>query len=270
MGIFYIIAGILLLSIAMLWLGLRIQPRPFTAYPEPSQEFSTIPLPDGLPEPVERFYRQVYGVDLPLIDSAVISGHARVRFGPIAFPGRFRFTYSVRRGYRHYIETTFFGIPIMKVNEWFLDGKSRLELPFGLVEGEPKVDQAANLGLWAEFIWLPSVWVTDPRAQWKGVDEYTAALFVPFEGILQSFIIRFDPDTGLLRLIESMRYRDPDSQQKTLWINEAIAWKIFNNDINIPDGAITWFDQGRPWAIFRVGELIYNTDVDEYIQKKGV
>ena len=37
-----------------------------------------------------------------------------------------------------------FGIPAMKVNEWYLDGHSRLELPFGVVENEPKVDMAAN------------------------------------------------------------------------------------------------------------------------------
>jgi hypothetical protein len=33
-----------------------------------------MPLPDGLPAPVERFYRQVYGDDVPRIESAVITG----------------------------------------------------------------------------------------------------------------------------------------------------------------------------------------------------
>ena len=43
----------------------------------------------------------------------------------------------------------------MVVNETYLDGKSRLELPFGVIEDEPKADQAANLGLWGESAWLP-------------------------------------------------------------------------------------------------------------------
>jgi hypothetical protein len=44
------------------------------------------------------------------------------------------------------------GIPAITVNEHYLDGHSRLELPFGTVENEPKIDMAANLGLWAESI----------------------------------------------------------------------------------------------------------------------
>lgn len=269
MTIMYIIVGILLFIIAILWLGLHIQPKHFPPYPGHTQILRTIPVPDGLPAPVDRFYRQVYGDHVPLIVSAVISGRARIRFGPIIFPGRFRFTYSVKHGYRHYIETTFFGLPLMKVNEHFLDGKSRLELPFEVVEGEPKVDQAANLGLWAEFIWLPSVWVTDPRAHWESIDDETASLFVPFTDTQQSFIIRFDPNTNLLRYLESMRYKDAESKEKTLWINEADGWKTFDDDIYIPDGAITWFDQGTPWAIFSVGEVVYNVEIDEYIKAKG-
>ncbi|MGH8246898.1 MAG: DUF6544 family protein, partial [Gammaproteobacteria bacterium] len=89
----------------------------------------TIPVPKDLPVPVERFYRKIHGENLPLIESAVISGRAEMRIGRITFPGRFRFTHDAGHGYRHYIEATFFGLPLMKVNEHYLDGKSRMELP---------------------------------------------------------------------------------------------------------------------------------------------
>jgi hypothetical protein len=53
-----------------------------------------------------------------------------ISFGLLAFgvslPGRFRFIHDAGKDYRHYIEVTLFGFPIMKVNEFYLDGKSRL------------------------------------------------------------------------------------------------------------------------------------------------
>ena len=109
----------------------------------------------------------------------MISGQGRLRVMGITFPARFRFTHIAGKNYRHYIETTFFGLPVMKVNEHYLDGRSRLELPFGVSEG-PKVDQGANLALWTEAVWMPAVWVTDPRVRWEAVDEYSAVLVVPF------------------------------------------------------------------------------------------
>jgi len=90
---------------------------------------------------VERFYRRIYGERVPVITSTVITGRAKMRSGPFTFPGRFRFTYDAGRGYRHYIEATFFGLPPMKVNETYLDGKDRMELPLGTTENEPTVDR---------------------------------------------------------------------------------------------------------------------------------
>ncbi len=40
-------------------------------------------------------------------------------------------------GYRHYIEATVFGYPVMKVNEYYFDGKARMELP----EGRRRLEQ---------------------------------------------------------------------------------------------------------------------------------
>ncbi|MGI6317997.1 MAG: hypothetical protein ACOX1J_04595 [Dethiobacteria bacterium] len=46
-----------------------------------------------MPPPVERFYSRIYGDDVPVITSAVITGRVNMRpVGGITFPGRFRFT----------------------------------------------------------------------------------------------------------------------------------------------------------------------------------
>ena len=44
---------------------------------------------------------------------------------------------------------------------------------------DQNTNQCANLALWAEGGWFPSIWLTDPRVCWWKVDENTALLHVP-------------------------------------------------------------------------------------------
>lgn len=265
--IFYTIltfAALILLG----WLGLKIQPKPFPEFTSASSMVETIPLPSGLPVAVEKFYRQVYGDQIPVIESAIISGRATMRVNGITFPARFRFTHIAGQGYRHYIEATIFGIPIMKVNEHYLDGKGRLDLPFGVFEGD-QVDMSANLGLWAETMWFPALFVTDTRVRWEAVDSETAILVVPFNENEQRFIVRFDPESGLLQIMESMRFRDAEGSSKILWLNEALQWDSLGGSQLPTIGAATWFDEGTPWAVFTVEEIVFNADVATYIRATG-
>ena len=79
MRVILIFVGVVVALIALGWLGLQVKPAPFAAYSQPQPKLETVLLPRGLPTPVERFYRKVYGENIPVIKSAVITGRATMR-----------------------------------------------------------------------------------------------------------------------------------------------------------------------------------------------
>ena len=247
--------------------GYASGPNHFQPLVQQTSDLKTVPLPAGLPAPVERYYRELYGDQVPVIESAVITGRATMSpVGGLKLPARFRFVHQVGQDYRHYFELTWFGRKIGAGNEHYLGGKSHLALPMGLSDEGRQVDQAANLSLWAEYVWLPAVFLTDPRVRWEPVDEQTALLIVPFGDQLQHFVARFDPATGRLQMLEAMRYKDSKSTAKTLWLNESRDWATVSGSQIPTTGAVTWFDQGRPWAVFTVEDIDFNVDVQALLR----
>jgi len=265
-----IIIGILAILLFLGWLGLQIKPKPFSAYPEKTPGLKTIPLREGLPAPVERFYKTVYGDEIPVIERVVAKGRATISPFGVKLPARFIFVHNAGNDYRHYIEATWFGMPILKVNEGYLDGKSFFESPMGNIYDDASTNQGANLAVWAEAGWFPSIWITDPRVRWEPVDEKTALLFVPFEDQEENFVMRFNSETGLLDSMEAMRFRDSGPQaKKILWITRNIEGKKIEGTKLDAVGTATWLDQGIPWATFTLEEVNYNVDVSKYIRQKG-
>jgi len=270
------VVDIVLLLILGVVFGLRVQPDPFPAYAAPAGAVEAAPIPAGLPAPVERYYRQTGaksralhgGGQVPLYHSAVFTGRGSLRFMGITMPARLRFTHIAGQGYRHYMETTFYGRPILKVNEHFLDGHSRLELPFGVVENDPGVDGAANQGLWAEMSAYPSAFITDPRVRWEPIDDTNARLIVPFGASEQEFTVRFDSQSGELVHIETLRYRD-EKVGALRWWGDLIRGESFNGEPGPLTFEVTWEDEGTPWLVYQVEDVVFNSDVSDYIRQKG-
>lgn len=247
------------------WLGLRLQPTPLPSLPVSPGPVPTVPLPRGLPPPVERFHRTIHGDRVPVIDSAMISGRGTMRVAGIRFPARFRFCHVTGEAYRHEIELTFFRARIAAVDERFVDGHARLELPCGVSEG-PAVDQGANLALWAEAVWMPSVWITDPRARWEPADANSARLVVPFGDRHETLTVRFDPGTGLLARIDSQRFRALDDATTTGWINRIPAWgRVHHRPVPLR-ATVAWSGEAGPWADLRTEQVTYNADLAAHVR----
>jgi hypothetical protein len=206
-----------------------------------------------------------------VIDTVVIKGRASISPFGFKLPARFLFVHNAGRDYRHYIEATWFGLPIMKVNESYVDGNSHFEIPvIGTLDNDASTSQGANLAVWAEAAWFPSIWVTDPRVRWEPIDDRTALLFVPFDDEEENFVMRFNPETGLLDSMEAMRFRDSgDQAKKILWITRSVEGKKIAGTKLDAIGTATWLDQGKPWAVFTLEEVKYNVDVSGYIRQRG-
>ena len=265
-------AGVLVLVLFVGWLGFQIEPSPFPDYPEAQPaSIETVALPAGLPAPVERFYRKMYGDRIPVVTSAVLTGRARVRpAGPIYLPARYRFTHVAGQDYRHYIEVCWFGTPILRINERYVDGESLAEIPIIGTDSGPKMEWSANQGMWAETWQFPALFLTDPRVRWEPLDAETALLVVPFKETEQSFVVRFDPASGLPTWSETMRYKGSASAEKTLWLTHADAWAELDGVLTNTVGSATWIDDGQPWATFRLEDLRLDVDVDEYVRGRGI
>ena len=243
-----------LLVVLFFVFGLRQQPAPFPSFAGSAEPFETAPLPSGLPKPVERFYRQTYGERIPVYHSAVMSGRGTLRFMGITFPTRLRFSHIAGQDYRHYIEACFYGLPVMKVNEWYRGGHSRLELPFGVVENDPGVDSAANQGLWAESLAFPAVLLTDARIRWEALDATHATLIVPFGDGEQVFTIQFDPQSGELVRFETVRYFDAKVGKRRWWGGlTTTPGRSGGSPIKVMD--VVWEHEGTPWLIIELEEM---------------
>jgi len=249
--------------------GLRVQPAPFPAYTGIPAPVTTRPIPAGLPEPVERFYNAYHGDEVPVYSSAVVDLRGTVRFMGITFPARYRFSHLTGRDYRHYFETTFWGIPVMKVNERYVDGHGRMELPFGVVENDPGIESAANQGLWAETMaFFPAVLLTDERVRWEAVDDTTAKVYVPYGESEQVFTVQFDPQTGLLDQLETLRYRD-EKLGAIRWWCEMIRDENSNGGDSPIRITAAWEDEGTPWLMGEAERTVFNADLSSYIRQTG-
>ncbi len=258
----------LILLIAVGWIGTKVDIQAFDMPDGTSQDLGYIDPPSDLPAPVARFVDVAFGDQIPVVETAILVGTADLRINGLTLPVREKLYYQAGEAYYHYFEVGWFGQPVLTINERFQDGITTLDLPGNFIEDEPNTNAAGNLGLWAESIWFPSIYFTDDRMEWQAVDENTVRLIVPNAADEEIFTITFDPDSGLIDTISTLRYQNPDDTQRTLWTNTIVKWERMNG-VMIPIEAETQWADNKPWAIWHVDEIVYNVDVSKRFAQFG-
>ena len=253
---------------AVTWAGIRVTPPRFESPRWNSRERGSVEIPADLPAPVSRYARAVFDVSMPVVDTAVITGRADLVLGGIASKGRFRFLHQAGYAYQHDIQLTWFGLPLITVDERYQDGQAAMKLPGRRIEDDEKTNLSANLGLWAESVWLPSIWFTDDRTRWVAVDDTTARLVVPDAAAEEQFTITFDAGTDLIKEMRVLRYAGSDDPARHRWTNTTTDWRE-KNGVRIPFVITTAWDDDKPWAVWSVDDVTYNVDVSRRFAGSG-
>lgn len=265
-----IVLGGLVALAGAAWAGLRLAARPFPASSLQSHDLGTQPLPSDLPAPVARFARAIFNGDrMPNVESALLVGRATIRRGRLVLNARFKFSHLTPDNYYHYIQVTWFGLPVMTINERFLDGKGIMDIPGTRVENDPNTDHAANQGFWSEALaWVPSVVFSDRRVRWEAIDDTSARMIVPNGTEEEAFILHFDPQTGLMTEMTTLRYQDPTPAPRLGWANHTLEWGTFNG-VLLPVRAETQWGNDPPWAAWQIEQVLYNVPVTNRLHQFG-
>lgn len=265
-----IIVSVLVLLLAGGWLGLQVKASSFPAV-ESGAAPRLIPIPAGLPAPVERFARTIYGESLPEVQSAMVLGRAQLAPTGMPMPTRFRFYYdAARSSHYHDIQVAWFNLTFMRIHERNLEGHVKLDLSIiGKVDDAPKTNHAGIQGYWSEALaWVPAIALTDPRVRWEAVDDTTARLFLPGLDDVEALTVRFDPATGLLSEVETLRYQSEENPDRWRWFNRILAWDTVNGQ-RVPVRSQTQWREDAPWATWEVEQVVLNVDVAARLAQFG-
>lgn len=261
------VVGLAGLLLVIGWAGLQAAASSFT-FDLKSRDLGTAELPADLPAPVLRHARAVFGGDrVPVVESGVVVGRASIKRSGLTLNARIKISYDAKGDYYHYFQITWFGLPVIAINERYLDGKVIMDIPGQHIENDPHTDSAANQGFWSEaLVWMPSVLFTDPRVRWEAVDDTTARLIIPNAAEEEMFTLHFDPETGLMSSLSTLRYGD--FPQRVPWKNYILAWGEING-LLVPVRAETQWQDDPPWASWQIENIAYNVPVANRFNQFG-
>jgi hypothetical protein len=218
-----------LIAFGVLWIGFQTVPAGYDAPDATILPETPAALPDSLPEAVRRFLHQRREDPLPRLDSAAVRGRGRLKLYGLLVPMRFRASYSADLGLHRVMEATWFGRPILRVEDRWQGGRGSRTLR-GWQEAHltgPDWDRLLERAFWTEAVWLPSVYAT---AAWTPASSRRCRLAAP--ALEARFHAR---TTRLLRL---------NATEPPPWSARFGAWRECQG-IEVP--FILWIHQGSRW-----------------------
>jgi hypothetical protein len=134
------------------------------------------------------------------------------------------------------------------------------------------------------MLWMPTIFVHDPRVEWQPVDEHTSRLVVPFGDGRCSLMAHFDVFNGrmvdltairpesAIRAESAIRTKSvtekrasPPHLTEEPWRVDLLEWERING-LEIPCKVdIAWGESGSPWVHWNVDGVVYNVNVSDQL-----
>ena len=258
-----IFTGTSALAMGIIWAGLRVEPDPLELSDSEEPVFEYTSFSTDLPTPVRRYFELTMGPDAAVMDTTTIIGRGQMRLGPLWVPVRFRANYRSGKEFHRVMEVMWFGKPILKGLDTYLNGVGKLVIA-GKKQTGSQINQAQNLALWAEAIWTPTAFALDPDIHWEQWGNHDARLVVPFEIDQDELIVRFSLKSGLPEGLSAKRYRGLEAQ-KTGWDIQFSHWTRFGPVLIPARSSVRWEDAEQPWLFLTLDDVRYNQDVSAVI-----
>ncbi len=266
-GFTFIVTLFLVLAVAWL-LGFQVPPARLKPHSASTEVKGTVSVPADLPPVVQRFFDAIAPADgsgLPRLDTAVVWGRARQRLVVLRrrvwVPVTWKQQFEGGEAFHWAATVRWYRLPFGHGYDFFRDGHG--EFGFGPeVARSRQLDQAENVRLWVESVWMPTVWLNDWRVQWEPADSADCArLVVPGASGAdpESIEVWFDPETGLVDRIEAQRFRGVRDETPSLWTVTCLDWTTFHG-VKVPARLqLAW--NGEVYAVLRVDGVEYNVTV---------
>ncbi len=261
--IFLVVLVVPLALVGLVTLGFALRPRPYRPHPVPTHPGDPAAFRPDLPEPVLRHFRDTLGEHPQQITSAVVWGRGRACIRGIWMPLRFRTWYLPGEAFLRRVEVTWFTRPVMRGVEYYRNGKGFFELGGNREEG-PHRDFNEQVAMWAEMLWLPSVLVHGPLAQWEAVSETEARLNFNTGTGAGSLLAQFDPATGRMQSLSGLRMEEELGTTEP-WQLNLLEWKNFHGLLLPYHTSVAWGEGGSPTSYWVIDGVAYNVNIDPFL-----
>ena len=248
------------------WLGLQVKPLNFPAPASSGSLDEAMVVAEDLPQPILHHFQGSFGEKVPLIKTAVVWGHARIKRAGLWVPARYQVYYQAGAAFYRAIQLTWFGQPILSGHTALLNNQGELFTRglFNLDVRGDEMTQSQVLSLWAESLYTPSVLLGGTSARWLSRDEESARLMVPYGEGEETLVWRVDPQTGWLAQVNALRQRF-GTAYKVPWRVDYSAWTAYRGVYIPAHMSMSWEDSIGTYAEFEADGAVFNVDISHTV-----
>ena len=215
---------------------------------------------EGLPEPVQRYFRYALNDGQPYIS------YVRLKHNGTFKPAEDKKWTSIKGEQYFTAKTPGFiwkgKTSLFTARDIYIGGKGKLVVSlfslFKVVdERGSHIDQAELLRWLGESVWFPTNLIPRENLHWKAIDSTKAKITFNYKGIAVYYIVHFN-EQGQITKLETERYMEKDRMKK--WIGIVGDYKQIDG-IKVPtyiEGKWDLEEGAYPYARFHIQQIEYD------------